>query len=465
MREMEKTDTSLVFRIGGYNSHHYRGLRHGTDPAEFEYKVLVEGDSWANILYPWSEFFGYNEAFPNFIERDPRFYYNNVGWPGDTLENIVERSLSPNPEDPDKGLYVPIRSGIFDFLIFSGGGNDFLGGGELKKFLKPYRAGVSDSWECLDKEKVDEVYSRVTSLYRKIIKLVNVSSPHTHIFVHGYDHAVPRSGGRWLGTPFSSMGYTPEAKICRDIIASLVDRMYDTLEAIASSNDRVHVVNVRGLCHNNWHDELHPNRPAAKAIADKFISTMVARHHTHRMLLADAGERDRLCIPTLIDLGSRKESIAKIHAKAADYMVGSGFTFPTRACAATLSAFLHASGIGIETELGAEALASILKKRGWDRIDVGHQQPGDVGVTISNKPPAGADHIYLVVQVHNSDRMTIADNQAPDPHERYASGRGKTRTEYFLRAPGSQLFNVEVANDVIDYSAFPYEDEDTNALS
>lgn len=465
MREMEKTDTSLVFRINGYNAHHYRSLRHDTDPDEFEFKVIVEGDSWANILYPWSEFFGYNEAFPNFIERDPRFYYNNVGWPGDTLENIVQRSLDPNPAEPDKGLYVPIRSGIFDFLIFSGGGNDFLGGGELKKFLKRYRSGVTDPWECIDKKKVDDVYKRVSSLYLKIIKFVNVSSPHTDIFLHGYDHAIPRSGGRWLGTPFSSMGYTPEAKICRDIIASLVDRMYDTLEDIASSNDKVHVVNVRGLCQNNWHDELHPNRPAAKAIADKFIATMVARHHAHRTLLAAASAKDGLCIPTLIDLGSHRESIAEAHSKAAKYMKGTGYEFPTKACAATLSAFLQMAGIDVETERGAEALATKLKRRGWSQVDVGHQRPGDVGVTVSKLPPAGADHIYLVVKVHNSDRMTIADNQAPDPHERFASGRGKTRTEYFLRAPGIHLFDPGEEPEAVDYTEYPYEDEDTNDLT
>lgn len=473
MREMEKTNTSLVFRIGGYEEARYYGLRNGADPANFEYKVLVEGDSWANILYPWSEyFFGYNEAFPNFIERDPRFYYRNIGWPGDTLEDIVTSSHAPDGrKGADSGLYQPIRSGIFDFLVFSGGGNDFLGGGQLECFLKPYRAGTTDPWECLDRAKVDGIYDKIRDQYLQIISLVNVSSPQTKILLHGYDHAIPKSGGRWLGVPFTSKGYTPESPLCSYIIAVLVDRMYELLGEIAASNRTVRVVDVRGLCSNHWHDELHPDRVAARAIADKFIGEMVsARYYDAHSVVNVIGEGDGDCIPALIELGSRTETIAAVHAKAAGYMEGSGFTFPTRSCAATLSAFLQMSGIDIKTERGAGALASMLKKRGWGVVDVGHQKPGDVGVTISSLPPPGPDHIYLVVETHNSDRMTIADNQAPDPHERFASGRGKTPTDYFLRAPGFRVAGFGAFDNgeelrSVDYASYPFEDEDTNDLA
>jgi hypothetical protein len=82
---MDKTDTSLVFSVSGYNPARHFGARSAVDPSRYQYRVVIEGDSWANILYPWSKSLGYNEAFSNFIDQDPRFYYNNVGWPGDTL--------------------------------------------------------------------------------------------------------------------------------------------------------------------------------------------------------------------------------------------------------------------------------------------------------------------------------------------------------------------------------------------
>jgi len=57
-------------------------------------------------------------------------------------------------------------------------------------------------------------------------------------------------------------------------------------------------------------------------------------------------------------------------------------------------------------------------------------------VTFDNSPPDGADHIYLVVKRVDDDEMVIADNQDSVPHRRFASGKGKTPTDYFLRAPG-----------------------------
>lgn len=116
--------------------------------------------------------------------------------------------------------------------------------------------------------------------------------------------------------------------------------------------------------------------------------------------------------------------------------------FPHNGCAANLSALLRQSGIPVPMTVGAGALADVLKVRGWLRVDVGSQVPGDVGVTFDNTDPPGADHIYLVVRPINNDEMVIADNQKTIPHNRCASGRlasgedhGTTATEYFLRAP------------------------------
>ncbi|MBP1847013.1 hypothetical protein J2046_005295 [Rhizobium petrolearium] len=468
---MIKTDKSLVYDVVGYDGIRYLSFRNFNDPAFYQYKLAIEGDSWASILWPWSKLFGYNQAFSNIIDEDFRFYMNNVGWPGDTLENIVHKTFSRNIQhERDRGLRVPIQSGIFDFLILSGGGNDFLGGGELQKFLRPYVQGVSDPWDCLDKPKVDRIFKRIRTAYLRLIEAVNLWSGRTHIFLHGYDHAVPRHGGRWLGEPFSSRGYNPDLKICTNIVKVLVDRMYETLGQIAAQNRRVHVVDVRGCCKGNWHDELHPNLPAARLVAQRFISSMVGVSkrsdlHADVMHVRGRSKMDADCIEKLIELGSSRRSIAEVHRRAARYMEGSGYQFPTKSCAATLSAFLQMADIPIRTTLGAGRLAERIEEdRGWLRVEVGRQEPGDVGVTYDTSDPPGADHIYLVVGVHDADLMTIADNQAPRPHERYASGRGRTRTRYFLRAPGIRIFRDMDELEQIDYSIYPFEDEDTNGL-
>lgn len=127
---------------------------------------------------------------------------------------------------------------------------------------------------------------------------------------------------------------------------------------------------------------------------------------------------DEDCIPQLIALGSSETSIRHIQDLAAKEMekAGLGYTLHN-ACAATLSEFLIASGIGVPVTLGAGRLARRLKEdRAWIRIDVGQQRAGDIAVTKDLTAPEGADHIFLVVKRVDADEMVIADNQAPAPH-------------------------------------------------
>lgn len=110
-------------------------------------------------------------------------------------------------------------------------------------------------------------------------------------------------------------------------------------------------------------------------------------------------------------------------------------------CAATLSALLISVGVEIPLTLGAGHLAQRLggsgsQSRRWQRIDVGEQQAGDVGVTYDQTSPPGADHIYLVAERLDADTMRVADNQQAQTHTRYVSGKDKTPTAYFLRPSG-----------------------------
>jgi hypothetical protein len=135
----------------------------------------------------------------------------------------------------------------------------------------------------------------------------------------------------------------------------------------------------------------------------------------------------------LIRQGSTEAGLKAARATAKASLPG----YPTNGCAAHLSALLQQSGIDVSMTWGAGKLAHVLADRGWTRIQVGEQRAGDVGVCFDNDPtPAGADHIYLAIEALGADEMMIADNQNPvdAPHTRFASGKGKTPTEYFLRA-------------------------------
>lgn len=169
-------------------------------------------------------------------------------------------------------------------------------------------------------------------------------------------------------------------------------------------------------------------------------------------------------IAKLIQLGSDPESIKKVQALAAKTMQGIGITYPKKSCAATLSHFLIQAGINLPVTAGAQNLADRLRvNRHWNRIKVGDQQPGDVGVCFSMADDVpGADHIYLVIEAKDSDQMVIADNQVQGTtHTRFASGKGgKTPTEYFLRA--AQIAGFAAAPHGLNVEDVP--DEHTNNL-
>ena len=142
-------------------------------------------------------------------------------------------------------------------------------------------------------------------------------------------------------------------------------------------------------------------------------------------------------IAKLIETGS--SGLAQAQQIAAKALADAGQpAFPHNACAATLSALLQLAGINVPMTLGAGKLANRLGgpngSRGWSHVAVGAQRAGDVGVTYDEGGNPGADHIYLVLQTIDADQMLIADNQEAAPHRRFASGQGKTPTEYFLRA-------------------------------
>lgn len=143
---------------------------------------------------------------------------------------------------------------------------------------------------------------------------------------------------------------------------------------------------------------------------------------------------DAVHVPELVRQGSMAAGLKAARTTAKSALP----QYPKNGCAAHLSALLQQAGIDIPMTFGAGKLVQRLKDRGWARVERDFQVAGDVGVCFDNDPtPAGADHVYLVVETLGGDEMLIADNQrATDaPHRRFASGAGgKTPTEYFLRA-------------------------------
>ena len=141
-------------------------------------------------------------------------------------------------------------------------------------------------------------------------------------------------------------------------------------------------------------------------------------------------------VAALVQLASDPVQLASAqHAAAARLLSYDGEVYPHDGCAITLSVLLQNAGIDVDDTYQAIQLGHVLgSEREWQRVQVGEQRPGDVGSTCGQQPHHGYGHIYLVLKVLNPDAMVIADNQEPNPHFRFASGKGKTPTKFFLRA-------------------------------
>lgn len=176
---------------------------------------------------------------------------------------------------------------------------------------------------------------------------------------------------------------------------------------------------------------------------------------------------DKDFIAAMVKEGSTKAGVAQVQALAKHEMDNAGYG-PTlhNACAATLSEFMITSSINVPVTLGAGKLARRIEERGWQRVNVGQQQSGDVAVAKNDV------HIFLVVQAVGNDDLMVADNQAPGPHPRKASGDpalNHSPVAYFLRsqgaiAPSVDLSHREIETAPLNTDEFPKGDEATEDL-
>ena len=226
-------------------------------------KLCADGDSWINILWPLSALLGHQKTFFDVLQE--RYQTADVAYPGDTFKQILI----------EKDYRQPIQSGIFDFFIFSGGGNDVLGGGALVELLR-WRSeggGSSDPVKYLFAPLLKQTLDGLRDGYMDIADDVRMkSSGKTRMLVHGYDYPIPRSGGAWIGKPFQARGYDlrVDKQLITGILKYLVDQFYSMLDTVQRRRRNVSVVNLRNICAGRWNDELHPKAAASRDLADKF---------------------------------------------------------------------------------------------------------------------------------------------------------------------------------------------------
>jgi lysophospholipase L1-like esterase len=220
-------------------------------------KICGEGDSWLNLLshisgFPKTLFDVLGETFPS----------RNLAFPGDTLEGMLAH----------KDYESVLKSGLYRVFVFSAGGNDFIGGGGLASLLKNKSegAGSAHPGDYVNQAKLSQVFAKLEQSYRIVAKQAKQFEPRILMLIHGYDYALPRKNGKWLGKQMAARGYAHDEPLAPKIIAHLVDAFNAMLKRVDADFAHVRHVDVRGTINGRWHDELHPKEAAARDIAKLF---------------------------------------------------------------------------------------------------------------------------------------------------------------------------------------------------
>lgn len=229
--------------------------------------VLVsEGDSW--FQYPIK----LDDTIDQLFTKG--FAVRSLDAAGDTLESMLK----------EHEYIDAIRETKASIFLLSAGGNDALGGGNLRAHLRDFDPALSPAAHLLP--SFEQLLDHALAMVERVLREVE-AEPGVVTLCHGYDYVIPNAG-KWLGKPMISRGIEAGA-VQRGIAAHMIDRFNERLRQLVSHfGERAIHVDVRGAVGHTldaWHDELHPTDPGYGRVADRFetaIELIVARTRATR---------------------------------------------------------------------------------------------------------------------------------------------------------------------------------------
>ncbi len=211
-------------------------------------KIVEDGDSWHQ--YPLLLKDVIDQLFDDYA-----IYSFSAA--GDVLASMVDQDET----------FEAIKKEKPDIFMISGGGNDLLGQGALRSYLKPYNSSLRPD-EYLG-SRFDTFLSVIVDLYKQIFDKCYEANRETKIICHGYDYAIP-NGGRWLGRPMEHKDLRINDKnLQKEILVVIIDRLNSALQQLVNSYGNVYFVDCRDAV-TEWHDELHPTNEGYKQVANRF---------------------------------------------------------------------------------------------------------------------------------------------------------------------------------------------------
>lgn len=236
-------------------------------------KILAEGDSWFSYPRRFFVFGKPSNIIDHLEDKDDLLIYSTAS-PGDELMSMVsgEQKFS---------MIKRLAHNDFDFLLFSGGGNDIVGRYDFDFFIK--KNSKAKSWEdYLIKKRLEIKLLQIKTTYELLCELVKQYSKNKSIKIitHTYDFAIPMKTGyllfdlipvgeSWLYPFFMDKGIKNK-KIQNQIVKYLLTQFKLCLEKVQSKHKILKVVNTQGLLKkDDWRNEIHPNPEGFGKIAKK----------------------------------------------------------------------------------------------------------------------------------------------------------------------------------------------------
>ncbi len=245
--------------------------------------LFADGDSWFDYPLPVT---GRNDVIRSIGNHgNPPPLILNLAHYGDEARDLLgvkrRQRIIENLSDHDNG--------VFDAILFSGGGNDTVGD-QFCLWIREYVPGMPPN-QGINGQRLGDVLGVVRSAYEDLIAIRDQCSQTSLIFIHGYDFAIPSgvgicedsAGGKpdyligpWLEPSLAYRGW-PNLKIETEVVKEFLLQFRNLLVQIAAAHKNVFYVETQGtLMPNEWANELHPTPGGFDKIAAKFIAALAS---------------------------------------------------------------------------------------------------------------------------------------------------------------------------------------------
>lgn len=162
-----------------------------------------------------------------------------------------------------------------DVLLFSGGGDDFVGD-QLCLGINQFEEVGGDISRAINEDWFDAVLTLVVQNLNDLARLRNRVSPNCWIVIHSYDFPCAESMGQgalwdlvgpWIKPSMDWCGWTNPAQQA-EIIRTMLVRLKEELVTFATFTSRVKHIDLQAtLQTGDWDNEIHANRQGWEKLA------------------------------------------------------------------------------------------------------------------------------------------------------------------------------------------------------